>query len=112
MRRRLVIALVGAIAITFFASHPVAWAMVRYWRNPNQLMVPVRGVEPTALTSTFGAPRSGHREHKGIDIFARRGTPVVAAADGTVIRVGQNHLGGNVVWVAGGGARLYYYAHL
>jgi murein DD-endopeptidase MepM/ murein hydrolase activator NlpD len=112
MRRRLVFTLVVAIGITFFATHPVVWAMVRYWPNPGQLTIPVQGVAPQQLTGTFGAPRSEHRLHKGIDIFARRGTPVVAAADGKVFRVGQNRLGGNVVWVAGGGARLYYYAHL
>jgi murein DD-endopeptidase MepM/ murein hydrolase activator NlpD len=76
------------------------------------MIVPVAGVRPSSLTSSFGDPRSGHRRHQGIDIFAHRGTPVVAAAPGQVVRVGQDRLGGNVVWVAGAGARLYYYAHL
>jgi murein DD-endopeptidase MepM/ murein hydrolase activator NlpD len=112
MRRRLVFALLAGVMISFLVSHPTAWALMRWSRDPKQLVVPVAGVQPERLSSTFGAPRSGGRQHQGIDIFAHRGTPVLAAAPGRVIRVGHNHLGGRVVWVAGGGARLYYYAHL
>jgi murein DD-endopeptidase MepM/ murein hydrolase activator NlpD len=112
MRRRITIAFVTALLAVFFVTHPVAWALVRWSATPKHLTVPVAGVYPERLSSSFGAPRSGGRRHEGIDIFAHRGTPVVAAAPGRVIRVGHNHLGGRVVWVAGAGARLYYYAHL
>ncbi len=87
-------------------------ALVEYCTPPAEYLVPVEGVEPRALEGTFGAPRPALRQHEGIDIFAPRGTPVMAAAAGRVIRIGQNRLGGNVVWVAGAGAQLYYYAHL
>jgi murein DD-endopeptidase MepM/ murein hydrolase activator NlpD len=87
-------------------------ALIRYSTDPDELVVPVSGIQPSSLQSSFGEPRSGHRKHAGIDIFARRGTAVLAAAPGEVVRVGHDHLGGNVVWVAGAGARLYYYAHL
>jgi hypothetical protein len=43
---------------------------------------PVAG--PHAFTDSFGAPRSGERLHQGIDIFADKGVPVVAMADGVV----------------------------
>jgi murein DD-endopeptidase MepM/ murein hydrolase activator NlpD len=76
------------------------------------MIVPVVGIEPKGLRSSFGEARSGHRTHKGIDIFAPRGRWVVAAASGEVVRVGQDPLGGNVVWIAGEGAKMYYYAHL
>jgi murein DD-endopeptidase MepM/ murein hydrolase activator NlpD len=112
MRRRLVFALLAGVIVSFLLSHPTAWALVRWSRDPGQLVVPVAGVQPERLSSSFGAPRSGGRKHQGIDIFAHRGTPVLAAAPGRVIRVGHNQLGGRVVWVAGAGARLYYYAHL
>jgi murein DD-endopeptidase MepM/ murein hydrolase activator NlpD len=74
--------------------------------------VPVAGVEPRACESSFGAPRSEHRTHEGIDIFAKKGTPVVAATDGEVLKVGHDRLGGNVISVAGEGLNIYYYAHL
>ena len=50
--------------------------------------------------------------HKGVDIFAARGTDVVAAESGWVIYTGQLSLGGNVVFVLSAGWRLHYYAHL
>ena len=84
-------------------QHPTALALIRFWPNPRELVVPVKGVTPEALHSSFGEPRSGRRTHAGIDIFARRGTPVLAAAPGRVTRVGHNTLGGKVR--VGGGRR-------
>ena len=50
--------------------------------------------------------------HKGIDIFAREGVPVLAASSGIVVYTGFNDIGGNIVLVLGAKWRLYYYAHL
>lgn len=78
------------------------------------LLFPVPSVAVSAIQSGFGAARdAGARRHEGIDIFARRGTPVVAAADGWVTGSTTNRLGGNVVWVwsPARGIRTYY-AHL
>jgi len=75
---------------------------------------PVVGRDLGAARSGYGAPRdAGRREHHGVDIFAPRGTPVVAAVAGRVTRVGTRGLGGNVVWLreTRWGRRLYY-AHL
>jgi murein DD-endopeptidase MepM/ murein hydrolase activator NlpD len=74
--------------------------------------VPVEGVSPSDLADTWGAPRSGGRSHRGIDIFARRGTPVVSPVDGLVLDVGRDRLGGNVVKVLGPGLQVHYFAHL
>ena len=77
------------------------------------LAMPVQGVRPGRVADTWGAPRDGGaRRHQGQDIFARRGTPVVAAAGGYVLRVAEHGRGGKVVWVLGAGGRRYYYAHL
>lgn len=78
------------------------------------LKFPVAGNDLAALRSGFGAPRdAGRREHHGVDLFAPRGTPVLAATAGWVSWVGTNQLGGNVVWLRDRqyGRRLYY-AHL
>lgn len=50
--------------------------------------------------------------HKGIDIFAKKGTPVLASTSGWVIFKGQLALGGNTIAVIGPKWRLHYYAHL
>jgi murein DD-endopeptidase MepM/ murein hydrolase activator NlpD len=81
--------------------------------NP-MLAFPVDGRGNGAVQSFFGAERDGgRREHHGIDIFAPRGTPVLAVADGYVRNTRPSNLGGNLVWLVDErrGQSLYY-AHL
>jgi peptidoglycan LD-endopeptidase LytH len=80
--------------------------------RPQSLPVPVQGVSVRAVRDTWGAPRGADRTHEGVDIFARRGTPVTSATRGLVWRIGENALGGTVVWVLGPGGDRHYYAHL
>jgi murein DD-endopeptidase MepM/ murein hydrolase activator NlpD len=77
------------------------------------LSFPVSG-DVASIQSIYGDARdAGRRSHEGVDIFAPRGTPVLAASEGVVTKVGENRLGGKVVWVwnPSRGVRLYY-AHL
>lgn len=78
------------------------------------LVFPVEGSDGAAIRSFFGDPRDGgRRRHLGVDVFAPRGTPAVAAADGRVVRVGDNRLGGKTVWLYAEELGLaLYYAHL
>lgn len=77
------------------------------------LAFPVSGGR-ARIGSLWGDPRdAGARSHEGIDIFAPKRTPVVAAADGTVHRVGDNRLGGKVIFLQPKGKNMsLYYAHL
>lgn len=72
-------------------------------------LCPVAG--PNAFGDTWGAPRSGGRTHKGVDLMSPGGTPLVAVVAGSVT-MKTNALGGNVVWLAGVDGARYYYAHL
>jgi hypothetical protein len=78
------------------------------------LAFPVQGVGNDAIRSRYGADRdAGRRRHEGIDIFAPRGTPVLAATRGRVVNVGDNRLGGRVVWLHDDERNQnLYYAHL
>jgi len=79
----------------------------------SSLAFPVDGHDTGAIRSWFGDPRDGgSRNHDGVDIFAPRGTPVIAAANGSVRSTRRNRLGGKVVWLTDELGRSLYYAHL
>jgi len=83
----------------YFRSHP--------------LMVPVEGVSPSELTDTYHEARSGGRIHMATDIMAMRGTPVLAAANGRIIKLANGGAGGITIYVADASGRyVHYYAHL
>lgn len=79
-----------------------------------QLAFPVQGQDPRAILSSWGVDRdAGRRTHEGVDIFAARGTPVLATSDGVVNRVQVTPLGGNVVWLRDATRNSnIYFAHL
>lgn len=79
---------------------------------PLALPVPVQGVAASRIADTFGAPRGTTRTHAGLDIFAKRGTPVLSTTRGVVIAVREAGLGGKQVWIAGPARERHYYAHL
>lgn len=103
---------VGALWNSRWAEVPRAmWTLARM-PPPTALPVPVDGVTARRIADTFGAPRGRDRTHAGIDIFAKRGTPVRSVGDGIVADVREGGLGGRQVWVLGPARERYYYAHL
>jgi len=78
------------------------------------LIVPVAGVTPDKLADSWGDARGdGTRAHHAIDIIAPRGTPVLAAAAGTVEKIFESRNGGHTVYIRRADpAWQDYYAHL
>ncbi|MEC4340778.1 M23 family metallopeptidase [Stenotrophomonas pavanii] len=110
----LAIAVVAVMAVwnsPWAAAPKMLWTLSRM-PPATGLPVPVDGVRPGQIADTFGAPRGRDRSHAGIDIFARRGTPVRSATPGVIADVREGGLGGRQVWVIGPGRERYYYAHL
>jgi murein DD-endopeptidase MepM/ murein hydrolase activator NlpD len=77
------------------------------------IRMPVVGVHVRDLDDSWHAPRDGGvRQHKGIDIFAPRGTEVVAVSDGIISYIGDQRLGGHCMWLTTENGASFYYAHL
>jgi murein DD-endopeptidase MepM/ murein hydrolase activator NlpD len=83
--------------------------------GPTGLAIPVVGVKGANLQDTYTQSRSGGaRVHNAIDIMADRGTPVVAAAPGTVEKLFFSQGGGGISAYVRSPDRqwTFYYAHL
>ena len=110
--------LVGGVAAYIRAKvgpafrHPILAVRLITSDGPTELPVPVRGIKRSQLVDSWDSPRSGGRQHRGIDIFARRGTEITSATSGIVVTVGHSSLGGHIVRILGPGGYWHYYAHL
>lgn len=77
------------------------------------LVVPVAGADMSRVTDSYYAPRDGDRVHRALDILAPRGTPVLSADDGKILRMSTNKLGGISMYTVDPANRIvYYYAHM
>ena len=77
------------------------------------LIIPVAGVRPEQLLDTYADARSEGRTHDAIDIPAAAETPVLAAADGKILKLFQSERGGTTIYQLTSNQELvFYYAHL
>jgi peptidoglycan LD-endopeptidase LytH len=80
---------------------------------PSGLIIPVQGVKQEQLTDSYSDARSAGRVHDAIDIMAPAGTPVLAAADGSIANFFDSKAGGTTVYELSTDSKLmFYYAHL
>ncbi len=93
--------------------HKAANYELKILKNPTYLF-PVAGKGKEDVWSVWGVPRDGgKRKHEGIDVFAKRGVPLVAATDGRITNVSDRGLGGKQVWLKDPTTNnAIYYAHL
>ncbi|WP_298790287.1 M23 family metallopeptidase [uncultured Allomuricauda sp.] len=81
---------------------------------PQQIIIPVDGATTDSWdkNSFWAYPWGSSVTHKGIDIFAEKGTPVIASTYGIVVYTHEGGKGGKSVMVLGPKWRFHYYAHL
>src|SRR3982751_6402991 len=78
-----------------------------------ELGIPVSGVIRGSLRDTYGEMRGGTRVHEALDIPAARGTPVLSAAPGRVLKLFNSVPGGLMVYAADSTERfILMYGHL
>jgi len=108
MKRFLVVAVMIVVSLisSSFTKTPISTIS-------KSLVFPVAS-KRSFVGSFWGAVRDGgDRKHEGIDIFARKGTPVVAICDGIIVSRGNTPRGGKVLWLQSTGHKVTaYYAHL
>lgn len=79
--------------------------------DPLQRRCPVSGGQEFA--DGWGDDRGWGRSHKGIDLHAEFGTPLVAVEDGVVVQAGWHWAGGVQAYLLGDASGdVYYYAHM
>lgn len=77
------------------------------------LVMPVQGVKPEQLIDSFDDARGSSRKHEAIDIPAPRGTPVLSATDGKILRRFTSKAGGLMIYATDRSERfILMYAHL
>jgi hypothetical protein len=77
------------------------------------MQVPVAGFTPAMLHDSYDELRGGTRRHEALDILAARGTPVLAATGGRVLKLFTSKAGGLMVYAADSAERyILMYAHL
>lgn len=86
---------------------------------PNQvarLLAPFPVAGRATYGDDWGLPRTGPgelaRTHEGVDLFAERGTPVIASSDGVIARMATAGSGGVSLRLVASDGTFYYYAHL
>ena len=78
-----------------------------------ELSMPVAGIKPADLHDTYNEMRGGTRVHEALDILAPRGTPVLSATGGRVLKLFNSKAGGLMVYAADSSERfILMYGHL
>ena len=79
----------------------------------HNLLIPVQGVTADKLVDSFDDLRGGTRHHEALDIMSPRGTPVLSADAGQVLKLHNSVAGGLSIYVADTSQRyIMLYAHL
>lgn len=90
-----------------------AAALTDFTLGQEPIRMPVEGAGPTSFKDDFADMRGTNRRHEAVDIMAPRGTPVLAAVDGRVVKLFTSAQGGLTVYEFDRDSTYaYYYAHL
>lgn len=113
--RALLAALIVTTGVSVAAVHSPSQAMADEADNAftdiTLAVFPHQGTG-SSFWNSWGARRSGGRRHKGIDIMAQRGNPIVAVADGVVAAMDSARLSGYFIRIQHADGWMSVYMHL
>lgn len=102
----------NAAAIPRALPAGVTRADYEYLRN-RELRLPVADVPFSRLRDSFDDARDGKRVHRAVDIMAPKGTPVLSADAGKILKLRTGGAGGITIYAVDPEEKfVYYYAHL
>jgi peptidoglycan LD-endopeptidase LytH len=109
----LVLAVAALATMVRFVDTPSAPGSTASPASSGPLLIPVPGVRSADLVDSFDDPRGGGtRAHHAIDIMAPAGTPIRAAASGSIEKLHNSPEGGLMVYQRTALDRVVYYGHL
>jgi murein DD-endopeptidase MepM/ murein hydrolase activator NlpD len=92
--------------------------LLKSLESKRNLLAATPSLRPTVgwISSNFGyrvSPFTGRREfHRGLDIATRKGTPIIAPADGVITYAAKKWLIGNMITIDHGHGMLTRYGHI
>lgn len=103
----------ASVPVTVPATQPLSSPPSATDVITRNLIIPVSGIAPEAISDTFNEMRGSARRHEALDIMAPRGTPVVAVDDGVIKKLFTSQYGGLTIYQFDPSETVsYYYAHL
>lgn len=102
----------GVLSVAALGTVGIVWQAAKNWSEPKVMPVVGATARDWHPETFWYEPWGESLVHKGMDIFADRGTPVVAATNHIIISVNDTRRGGKNIWALGPNWRLHYYAHL
>jgi len=110
MKNLLLLLALAGLSVNATSLNPIEKNPIK--SKTNALVYPVSG-KNSKVGGRFGDYRNGGRSHKGVDIYAKKGTPVVAICDGIITSTATEKLGGKTIRLkAANHTWTVYYAHL
>lgn len=99
--------------LSLLTAYPLPVLALPAKDHASYLLIPVEGISAKQLRNSFNDRRGSLRTHQAIDIFAPRNTPVLAVADGKIVKLFNSKRGGLTLYQFDRSEKLaYYYAHL
>ena len=99
----------------YFIPSIIAISLIWFYACPEKTIIPVKGAQPYNWNPDFfwDCPWcTKYYKHKGIDIIADEGTPIIASTNGLILYKGWLGIYGQAILMVSPKLRVHLYGHL